>query len=97
LGDLTGKMDQFVQDWSPQQGPTCSVGMLMAALPKEEADALRRLFASRVYATDISKFIQSEVPGEHPEKPAIGALARAVKPDATQRHRRGACGCEDKG
>lgn len=97
MGDLTGKMDQFMQGWSPKQGPSCPVGILMAALPKEEADALRRLFASRVYATDISKFIQTEVPGEHPEKSAIADLARAVKPDATQRHRRGACGCEDEG
>jgi len=97
MGDLSDKMDQFAQDWTPNQGPTCSISLLMAALSADEAEALRRLFASRVFASDIAKFIQGEVPGEHPDSPQIADLARSVKQDACQRHRRGACGCKKEG
>lgn len=92
MGDLTGKMDRFAEGWQPNQGPSCAVGVLVAALPDDEAEALRRLFESRVFGTDIAKFIQIEVAAEHPGTD-IASLAAAVKADACQRHRRGACGC----
>jgi hypothetical protein len=92
LGDLTSKIDEFVTDWAPSQGPVCSVRAMLDALPSPDNEAVERLLASKVFATDVAKFLQDEVLPAYNDDPEF-AVAMRIKADAIQRHRRGACGC----
>jgi len=93
MGDLTDRIEQFATEWRPSQGPSCSVGELIAALPESESEAFSRLLTTRIYSTDIARFVQGDMAAGHVDDRNLhGAIVR-VKSDALQRHRRGSCGC----
>lgn len=65
-------------------GPSCTIGRLLATLPKAEASALRSMLDDPAWvSTSVVRALREE--GHHLGKDAVG------------RHRRGDCSCISRG
>lgn len=90
---LSDDIRGFRENWAPRQGPSCKVGLLIEMIPDEDRPVFVELLGSQIYGTDIAKMVNGWSTREGLSS-SFRNLARSVRGDNIQRHRRGACMCE---